>query len=115
MQIDRIDLGRAVAETPFEKNLEKSFQRLIDQLVQIFKNGILFSDNLSAYIGDLTTSGTPGVESVIAHGLKRVPTGYIVIGKDKTGDIFNGASAWTSSNIYIKSNVASLTIKIMIF
>lgn len=115
MQIDRVDLGKTPTVNDFERNLEKSFQRLMDQLVQILTKGLLFSDNFSCYIGDVTTDETPGVESGIAHGLKRIPTGYIVIGKDKTGDIFNGATAWTVSTIYLKSSVASLTAKIMIF
>ena len=115
MQIDRVDLGKAPATTDFEKNLDKSFQRLMDQLVQILNKGLIPSDNFSCYIGSITTNGTPGVESSVAHGLKRVPSGYIVLSRNQAGFLYDGSSPWTVSNIYVKANVASLTTKIMIF
>lgn len=115
MQIDRVDTGKAVAETDFEKNIEKSFQRLMDQLVQILTKGLKFEDNFNCFIGSLTTSAVAGTELEISHGLKRIPSGYLVIGKDKTGDIFDGSTVWTSSSIYVKSDVASLTIKVLVF
>lgn len=115
MQIDRVDLGRAPAESDFEKNLEKSFQRLLDQLSQLFKNGILFSDNFDCYMGDLTTSAVIGTESEIAHDLGKVPTGYIITKRDKAAIIYNGDSAWTVSKIYVKADTASVAIGILVF
>jgi hypothetical protein len=115
MQFDRLNIGKAVAETEFEKNLEKSYQRLNDVLSQILTKGLLFSDNFNCYIGTLTTSAIAGTESGIAHGLKRTPSGYIITSRDKAAIIYDGSTGWDSTNIYVRSNVASVAINIMVF
>lgn len=115
MQLDRGTLGKEPATTEFDKNLERSFQRLLDQLSQILNNGLLFSDNFNASIGSFMTDLTPGVESAVAHGLKRIPEGYFIISRDKAGIVYDSGTAWDSTNIYVKSNVASLAVKILIF
>jgi hypothetical protein len=112
MQIDRIDLGKAVAETDFEKNIEKSFQRLMDQLVQALNLGLLFSDNFDA---DIISSTIGGGDTEIPHTLKRVPSGYLILSRDQAGIVFDGVTAWTSSSIYVKASVPNLKVKIMIF
>jgi hypothetical protein len=114
MQLDRINTGKAPAETEFEKNLEKSFQRLLDQLTQILNKGLVFSDNFSIDIL-IFTSQQADSEFPVTHNLRRVPTGYIVIGMDKAGLLYNGATAWTSTNIYLKASLGATTFKALIF
>jgi len=63
----------------------------------------------------LTTSGTPDAENTIAHGLGRVPVGYILVKADKAVCVYDGSSAWTATNIYLKANVASAAITLLIF
>jgi hypothetical protein len=118
MQLDRVNLGKAVAETDFEKNLEKSFQRLVDQLFQLFRNGLLFSDNFDCDIVDFTTPAIRDTEFSVAHDLKRVPTGYIVIRSTNLGPalLYDGPTAWTTTSIYLKEPyTGGIVGKLMIF
>ena len=80
----------------------------------ILNNGIRPGDNLDAQTVSVTTHTTPGTEVAVAHTLKRVPAGYIVLKRDKEGVIYDGATAFSTSSIYLKSNVASVTATILI-
>ena len=114
MHIDRLELGKSVLQNDFDKAVSKNFQRLMDQLCQILNNGLIFSDNLESTISSVTTGGA-GTELAIPHTLKRVPSGYLVLSRDQAGIVYDGSTAWTTSNIYIKANVATLKLKIMTF
>jgi hypothetical protein len=62
-----------------------------------------------------TSNGTPDTQDTVAHQLGRTPTGFLVINRDKAGVVYKGASAWTSSNIYLKCNVASVAVTMLVF
>lgn len=54
------------------------------------------------------TNATPNTEDGFAHTLGRVPRGFIVITKDKAGDMYAGSTANTNALIYLKNAVASV-------
>lgn len=58
-----------------------------------------------------TSSVTPDFEDTIGHTIGSVPLGYIVISQDKAGSAYKSSTgtAWTSTNIYLKCSVASVT------
>lgn len=114
MQLDRVTLGREKPNDDFEKNLERSFTKLVDQLVELFKNGITFADNFNGYLTTITTDATPGVETAITHTLKKIPTGCVVLEKDKAGHVFLGASGKSSTVYNVASDVASVTATLLI-
>ncbi len=86
-----------------------------NRLVAILNRGIRFSDNVDCVLITTTTSATPDAENTVAHTLGKVPSGYIVYSQDKAGSLYLGGTAWTSSNIYLKSNIASVAFKIIVF
>ena len=112
-QYKRLPPGSSGPETDLEKENELIVDQIQDQLQDLFNKGIRIEDNLSAYITTVTTDATPGVATTISHGLKRTPQGYIVLSKDKAAHIYNTAAA-DSTNVYLKSDVASVTIKVII-
>lgn len=74
-------------------------------------------ENISGQFQQFTTSATPDAENTIAHTLGSVPVGYIILGQDKAGSLYQLAgtgTAWTSSNIYLKCNVASVTFLVFL-
>ena len=113
--IERFPAGEAKPGNEFEKNLELSLDKIFSQIKDILNNGIHFNDNFDAAITTLTTNATPGVETAIAHGLKRVPLGYLVLEQTSAGHIYRGPSGKDATNYYVASDVASVTIRIMIF
>ncbi len=62
-----------------------------------------------------TTNATPDSEDTVAHGLNRVPVGFIVVNRDKAGIIYDSGGTWTTTNILLKCNVASMAATILVF
>lgn len=98
-----------------EVELYTLLQRFSNDLMKILNGGIIFSDNVDCSIISFTSSGTPDAENTVAHTLGKIPDGYLICSQDKAGSLYKGASAWTSSNIYLKCNVASVVYTIIIF
>lgn len=59
-------------------------------------------------------SGAADAETAVPHGIGEVPIGYIVLNQDKAGILYSSATAWTSTNVYLKSSVSATTYKIFL-
>ena len=70
-------------------------------------------ENISGEFRTFTTS-TANTEVVVPHTLGAIPVGRIVIGQDKAGSLYNSTTAWNKNNIYVKSDVASVTFNIFL-
>ena len=63
------------------------------------------------------TTAVANAEVTVAHGLGSIPLGRIVIWQDKAGSLYQGPStgtAWTSTNVYFKCDVASVTFLVFL-
>lgn len=114
MQI-RKRIKTAKPETPFERSLEQELYSYSTELAQILNDGLKFSDNFNANILTIADSGNADSENEVAHTIKRVPAGFIVINIDKAGVVYDSGTAWTATNIYLKCDVANCEIKILVF
>ena len=114
MQIERFKIGAVTPETEWEKGADKSLDRFFQLIYQFLNNGLRIEDNVSAEVVTVTTGGAD-TEATVAHSLKRVPIGYHVMSRDKAAIIYDSGTAWTDASIYIKCNVASTTVKILIY
>lgn len=63
---------------------------------------------------EVTTPGAD-VEFSIEHGFGVVPVGFIVIGSDRAAVVYNSGTTWNVERIFLKCNVASAAIRILIF
>ncbi|MBI4397416.1 MAG: hypothetical protein HY548_09990 [Elusimicrobia bacterium] len=99
----------------FDWEFLRTVHELYSNLSAILDRGIRFEDNVDAVLVTFTSSGTPDAENTVAHSLGKVPTGYIVYEQDKAGSVYKGPSAWTTSNIYLKCDVATVAVKILVF
>lgn len=99
----------------FDRDLAHALDQNFRLLETILDAGIIFTENVDLKEVNFTSNATPDAEDTISHGLGKVPNGYIVIGRNKAGVLYNGTTAWTMTNIYLKSNVASTTYKIYVF
>ena len=96
-----------------------------NDLVNIFnvlKGRVRFGDAIDGYRGEniagefktFVTSATPNAENTISHGLGAVPVGWLVVSKDKAGDLYASTTAWTSTKLYLKCSVASVSYKVFL-
>lgn len=62
-----------------------------------------------------TSNGTANTEDTIAHGLGRTPLGIFTGMTDKDAVIYDSGTAWTSTNIFLKSTAVTTVVNIFIF
>lgn len=98
----------------FDSDLIRSLFEHDDNMSSILDKGISFDENFDSVYVTFTTNGTPGTEVTVAHDLGRTPTGYIPVSKDKSADIYN-TTASDKDNLYLKSDVASAVITLIVF
>ena len=63
---------------------------------------------------EVTTPGAD-VEFTVTHGLGFIPLGYLVTKKDKAAVVYDSTTTWTTESVFLKCNVATTTIRILIF
>lgn len=94
------------------------------QLIDKFNNGLSLgtgesgyqAGNLDAQFIDVLMPGVADTEIAIPHGLSRVPIGFLVVNKDRACNIYNSSlGSWSNTIMYLKSNVASATIRLLVF
>jgi len=100
----------------------------------VFKKGFVASTNInlpsnSISLGKGTHGATAGnlaakyasvsfatanVQVAVAHGLGTVPAGYIVVGLDSAGNVYDGTSANTATNLYVRCTATNAAAKLII-
>lgn len=109
--------GQLPNPTPLDKKdirkIDEDLFRFLNEqdqnLDSIFSSGFTDGQFLT-----FTSHVTPDTQFAVAHNLSRTPTGYIPVSKDKAADLYTGTAA-DSSNLYLKCDVSSATIKIWVF
>jgi len=91
----------------------------LNNIFMVLKGKVSFGDgtaseNIKGQFLTFTTSATPNAENTIPHTLGIKPIGWLVINKDKVGDLYASATTWTSSSVFLKCSVASVTYKIFL-
>lgn len=114
MQI-RSRIKTSKPESEFDKSLEDELLSYSIDMSKILNNGLKFSDNFNAQIKTYTSNGAANTEDAVAHTLKRVPTGFIIINRDKAGVVYDSGTSWTATNLYLKCSVATVALKVLIF
>ena len=102
-------------ENEHERSLQKGLNTFAQGVIDLLTKGLRIEDNMDAADVSYTTNAVANTEDAVAHNLNRVPIGYWVISRDKAAIVYNGSSAWTSTNIYLKCNVASTAIRVFVF
>ncbi|WP_064198972.1 hypothetical protein [Brevibacillus brevis] len=54
-------------------------------------------------------------EDIIAHGLNRIPKGFLLVNTDKPVQLYTGNSLWTNTHMYLKGTTPNAKVTIMIF
>lgn len=62
-----------------------------------------------------TSNGTANTEDAIPHTLGRVPFGVLASIPDKAAILYASATTWTATTIYLKTSVATVAWKVMVF
>jgi hypothetical protein len=103
------------ASSDFEKQIRRALDDQQSNLAAILNRGINFDENVDSRQVSFTSDAVANAENTVAHTLGKVPTGYIVVSINKAAIVYNGGTAWTTALIYLKVNVATTVVRIIIF
>jgi hypothetical protein len=92
--------------------LRKYSSTLLKDISDLLNSKLTFRDNFAANLSSVTFSGA--VEARLSHSLRRMPTGYIVYGKSADINVYDGATANTTENLYLRASGAG-TVKVLVF
>ena|ERR1017187_3683399 len=71
-------------------------------------------ENIAGQWAVFTTNGTANTEFKVTHNMGAIPIGYLVVNKNKAGDLYTGTTKWDNNNAYLKCSVASVTMTIFL-
>jgi hypothetical protein len=71
--------------------------------------------NIDAVWVRYVSNAVANTEDTVAHNLGRVPVGIWVSVPDKAAVIYSGGTAWTSTNVFLKADVLTVTVDILLF
>ena len=74
-------------------------------------------ENLAGQFQLFTSHASANTEFAVAHTIGSVPIGRIVLYQDKAGSLYQApdtGTAWTSTNVYFKCDVSSVTFLIFL-
>ena len=82
------------------------------QLDLLLNEGLELNDNFRGALLEVTLDAG---ENTVQHGLGFIPTGFIVISKDKEGDIFSSrVNEWTEEALFLQSSVESQAVRLCV-
>ena len=97
--------------------LETNIRRLEQDTLQLFeclRGRVRFGENISGEFITYTSNGSADTEDTVAHTIGSIPQGFIVVNIDKAGIVYDSGTAWTSTNLYLKCNTTSATVKLWV-
>ena len=111
---------------PGEKNAE-SHRRSVDadlrKLFFAMQGRLAFGESTDGVDGEniegefqvVADTGTANTEFAVAHTLNKVPNGYIVVKNNKNGVVYDGTTANSATNLYLRHGAANSSITVFIF
>jgi hypothetical protein len=99
---------------------QRRLMEILHKVGQLFDGRISFGDgankeNLDIEFRDVTSHAVADTEFTVSHSLGRLPGGYMVVKRDKAATVYNGITSWTDSAIYLRCNVSSASLRLIIF
>jgi hypothetical protein len=97
------------------QDLIKALDEREENLKSILNRGVNFDDNIDVRRVTVVSNVTPGVEFSVPHLLGKIPLGYIVAGQNLAGSLYDGTTPNTATTLYLKSNTASVSFRLIVF
>ncbi len=110
----KLTLPRNVSNLNDTEQLGRYVQVAFDDIQTVVNGNIEFNQNIGAkQLACVFTSANS--DAAFSHGLGRIPTGFFIVGIDTASIIYNGAATNTVDLIYLRSNVANVNAKVMVY
>lgn len=70
--------------------------------------------NIDHWKASGATPGVANTEFAVNHGLGRIPLGFQIVSVDKAAHLYKSTTAWTTTQIFLKCDVATVNYAIFI-
>lgn len=103
-----------IARNPALAKLIQAMTEFNNNLDAILNRGARFEDNIDCRLVSVTSDATPGTEFSVAHTLGKIPVGYLVYGQNGAGSVYDGTTANTATTLFLKSDAASTSFRLIV-
>jgi hypothetical protein len=94
------------------EQLKRFSSIVVRELVDVVNGNLSFGDNFKCTVATVSFPSAD-VEQQIFHNLGRAPVGYVLVSANVAMNLYDGGSANTASELYLKSSAVG-TAKIII-
>ena len=97
-----------------------ALQNIWQQLARVLNANISFGnptagpDNMKGAWFDGTTPVGANTDFTVTHNLGYIPQGWLVIFQDKAASVYQGATTWTDTQIFLRCNTASVHVRLFV-
>ncbi len=101
-------MSRITESTDVTQAKPEEVNTLVDkfqqQVSEVINGGLDFHTNFNGTLVDAVFTAA-NTDTAVAHGLGRIPTGYIPTSKTAAMHVFTGTGKWTTKLIYLRADV----------
>lgn len=101
----KLKVPQSIHNTRTWEELRRYLAITLDDILTALNGRISVGDNLDGQVVSVQFSSA-NIEVKVPHVLQRVPVGYIPVNKSVAMDIYNGGSAFSNTNVFLKSSAA---------
>lgn len=83
-------------------------------LTSLLNQGLRIPDNFDGALLSFTSNAVANTEDTIAHGLRKVPSYFLVLSIDKGGVVYK-STAFDATNAYFKNTGTSVATTVFVF
>lgn len=83
-------------------------------LTSLLNQGLRIPDNFDGAVLSYTSNAVANTQDSVPHGLRKVPSYFIVLSVDKGGVVYKSA-AFDATNVYLKNSATSVATTIYVF
>lgn len=90
----------------------------IPRELQVFLSSLTFDENFQCVIKEDVVLSSSGETKIVNpfQEINKQPKYYLILRKNKAGDVYDGSTAWSNNYIYLDTDAASdLTVTIAFF
>lgn len=95
------------------EDLPKHLSFFADEVVNKVNGGLDFATNINCKLISITFSAG-ATNTSIAHGLNRLPVGYLVYGQTANITVYDGSTANTTTTLTLRSSAAG-AVRLIVF
>ncbi len=108
-----------IKDEEWKIRIGKVLGSLIQSLDRVLRGNVDFGNgtdpaNIRGQWLSYTTNGVADTEDAVAHTLGEIPIGMLIMRRPQSGHLYESATAWTTSNVYLKCTAVSQAVVIFL-